>query len=68
MNKYDISIIGGGPAAIFAAYELINKKPIIRTTSLDFWNDNIFRVFSKVKVQLFKLDEQEINKFLKKKR
>ena len=47
---------------------LTNKKTIIRTTSLDFWNNNMFQVFSKVKVQLFKLDEQEINKFLKKKR
>ena len=32
MSKYDVAIIGGGPAGVFAAYELAEKKPELRRT------------------------------------
>lgn len=39
MNKqYDIIIIGGGPAGIFAAYELSHKNPALRVALLEEGN------------------------------
>ena len=30
MGKYDVAIIGAGPAGLFCAYELITKKPDLK--------------------------------------
>ncbi|MBP2639289.1 MAG: Pyridine nucleotide-disulfide oxidoreductase [Firmicutes bacterium] len=38
-NPYDVGIIGGGPAAIFAAYELMQHKPDIRIVMVETGND-----------------------------
>jgi uncharacterized FAD-dependent dehydrogenase len=38
-NKYDIAIIGGGPSAIFAAYELVSSNPDIRVVMIEEGHD-----------------------------
>ena len=38
MNKYDVAIIGGGPAAIFAAYEFTVKHPEVKVIILEEGN------------------------------
>jgi len=38
-DKFDIGIIGGGPAAIFAAYELINNSPNSKIALLEVGHD-----------------------------
>jgi len=38
-NKYDVAIIGGGPSAIFAAYELISNNPAMRVVMIEEGND-----------------------------
>ena len=38
-NKYDVAIIGGGPSAIFAAYELISKDPEMRVIMIEEGHD-----------------------------
>lgn len=37
--NYDVAIIGGGPAGIFAAYELIKVKPDLRVVMIEEGND-----------------------------
>ena len=37
-NKYDIILVGAGPAGIFACHELINKKPNLKIALLDMGN------------------------------
>ena len=44
MKKYDIAIIGAGPAGTFAAYELIDKKPGLRIVVLESGKDIYHRV------------------------
>ena len=39
MSKYDVAIIGGGPAGVFAAYELTEKKPDLRILVLESGRD-----------------------------
>jgi len=34
-RKFDVAIIGGGPAGIFAAYELIQQKPGLQVVMLE---------------------------------
>lgn len=36
---YDVAIVGGGPAAIFAAYELVTEHPQLRLILLESGND-----------------------------
>ncbi len=38
MNNYDVGIIGAGPAGIFAAYELITKKPKLKIVVFESGN------------------------------
>jgi uncharacterized FAD-dependent dehydrogenase len=38
MNKYDVAIIGGGPASIFAAYEFTVKYPKVKVLILEEGN------------------------------
>jgi len=38
-NKYDVAIIGGGPSAIYAAYELILNNPTIRVVMIEEGHD-----------------------------
>ena len=44
MKKYDIAIVGAGPAGVFAAYELIEKKPDLSIVVLESGNDIYHRV------------------------
>ena len=44
MNKYDVAIAGGGPAGIFAAYELCLKKPELKVILLESGKDIYNRV------------------------
>ena len=34
-QKFDVAIIGGGPAGIFAAYELVQKKPSLQVVMIE---------------------------------
>lgn len=38
-EKYDVLIIGAGPAAIYAAYELVNKNPGLHVAMFEAGND-----------------------------
>ena len=38
MNNFDVLIVGAGPAGMFAAYDLINKKPSLRICLIDQGN------------------------------
>ena len=38
-QSYDVAIIGGGPAAIFAAYELAEKSPSLSTAIFEAGDD-----------------------------
>jgi len=44
MKKYDVAIVGGGPAGVFAAYELAEKKPGLRILVLESGKDIYHRV------------------------
>ena len=39
MKQYDVAIVGAGPAGIFAAYELIEKKPDLKIGVFESGND-----------------------------
>ncbi|EGO65045.1 NAD(P)/FAD-dependent oxidoreductase [Acetonema longum] len=39
LQQYDIAIIGGGPAAIFAAYELVSAQPGIKLVLIEAGHD-----------------------------
>ena len=43
-NKYDVAIVGGGPAGYCAAYELSEKAPDLKIVLLDSGNDIYHRV------------------------
>ena len=34
-QKFDVAIIGGGPAGIFAAYELVQKTPGLKVVMIE---------------------------------
>jgi uncharacterized FAD-dependent dehydrogenase len=38
-KNYDVAIIGGGPSAIFAAYELVSHNPDLRVIMIEEGND-----------------------------
>ena len=39
VKKYDVAIVGAGPAGVFAAYELAEKKPGLSIVVLESGND-----------------------------
>ena len=43
MEKYDVVVVGGGPAGVMTAYELIEKKPSLRILVLESGKDKIGR-------------------------
>lgn len=44
MKNYDVAIVGGGPAGVFAAYELAEKRPSLRILVLESGRDIYTRV------------------------
>lgn len=44
MKNYDVAIVGAGPAGVFAAYELVEKKPDIKVVVLETGKDIYHRV------------------------
>lgn len=44
MKKYDVAIVGGGPAGVFAAYELSLKKPGLSIIVLESGKDIYHRI------------------------
>ena len=38
MNQFDVIIVGAGPAGLFAAYELVNKKPELKVCLIELGN------------------------------
>jgi uncharacterized protein len=44
MKKYDVAIVGAGPAGAMAAYELIEKKPGLRVVIIESGKDIYHRV------------------------
>ena len=44
MEKYDVVVVGGGPAGVMTAYELIEKKPSLRILVLESGKDIYHRV------------------------
>ncbi|WP_415944828.1 NAD(P)/FAD-dependent oxidoreductase [Selenomonas montiformis] len=44
MENYDVAIVGGGPAGVFAAYELAEKRPSLRILVLESGRDIYTRV------------------------
>ncbi len=44
MQKYDVAIIGGGPAGVFAGYELIEKRPDLKILICESGKDIYHRV------------------------
>ena len=44
MEKYDVVVVGGGPAGVMAAYELVEKKPGLRVIVFESGKDIYHRV------------------------
>ena len=44
MKNYDVIVIGGGPAGVMTAYELIEKKPSMKILVLESGKDIHHRV------------------------
>lgn len=44
MKNYDVAIVGAGPAGVFAAYELVEKKPELKVVVLESGKDIYHRV------------------------
>ena len=44
MQKYDVAIVGGGPAGVFAGYELIEKRPDLKILICESGKDIYHRV------------------------
>lgn len=44
MKKYDVAIVGAGPAGIYAAYELITKKPELKIVIVESGREIFSRV------------------------
>ena len=44
MEQYDVAVVGGGPAGVMTAYELIEKRPDLRVLVLESGKDIYHRV------------------------
>ncbi|MBR6711069.1 MAG: NAD(P)-binding protein, partial [Selenomonadaceae bacterium] len=44
MKKYDVAIVGAGPAGVFAAYELAEKKPGLKLAVFESGRDIYHRI------------------------
>ena len=44
MERYDVAVVGGGPAGVMTAYELVEKKPDLRVLVLESGKDIYHRV------------------------
>ena len=61
MSKYDVIVVGAGPAGIFACYELTRKAPHWKVLLVDKGHD-IYRVITSYSIHYTKLYDDKPGK------